>query len=168
MLCKEEIKIRRHNRYLNNREKVIEQCKEYYYNHREKMLQYQNDYNKSHKKQRNKIRNSRLHNDINLRILYNLRHRLYQVLKNNYKSNTTMNLVSCSIEQLKQHLESQFKPGMSWENYGQWHIDHIRPCASFDLSKAEEQRKCFHYTNLQPLWAEENIAKSDIFCYRKE
>jgi hypothetical protein len=48
---------------------------------------------------------------------------------------------------------------MSFKNYGKWHIDHIRPCASFDLSKASEQKECFHYTNLQPLWAEDNLSK---------
>ena len=48
---------------------------------------------------------------------------------------------------------------MSWNNYGKWHVDHIRPCIDFDLSKPEEQQKCFHYTNLQPLWAEENMRK---------
>ena len=55
---------------------------------------------------------------------------------------------------------------MSWDNYGDWHIDHIRPCCSFDLSKIEEQEKCFHYSNLQPLWAEENMTKGgkyDLF-----
>jgi desulfoferrodoxin (superoxide reductase-like protein) len=60
-------------------------------------------------------------------------------------------------------LEKQFKLGMNWDNYGRsgWHIDHIKPCASFDLTKKEEQLKCFHYTNLQPLWARENLIKSD-------
>jgi hypothetical protein len=48
---------------------------------------------------------------------------------------------------------------MNWENQGEWHIDHILPCASFDLTKEEEQRKCFHYTNLQPLWAKDNMIK---------
>lgn len=54
---------------------------------------------------------------------------------------------------------------MSWENRGNfgWHVDHIKPCASFDLTKPEEQAKCFHYTNLQPLWARENIAKGDKY-----
>jgi len=60
------------------------------------------------------------------------------------------------------HIEKQFKPGMNWENYSLygWHIDHIRPCASFDLTKEEEIQKCFHYSNLQPLWAEENLKKA--------
>ena len=89
----------------------------------------------------------------------NLRIRINLALKGNPKLSTTMKLVGCSIERLKQHLEKQFKMGMSWNNYGKWHIDHIRPCASFDLSKPSEQKKCFNYTNLQPLWAEENLKK---------
>ena len=52
---------------------------------------------------------------------------------------------------------------MSWDNHGEWHIDHRKPCASFDITDSDEQKKCFHYTNLQPMWADENIAKSDNF-----
>ncbi len=61
----------------------------------------------------------------------------------------------------REHLEKQFKEGMTWENHGLygWHIDHIIPCASFDLTDLEQQKKCFHYTNLQPLWAKENLIK---------
>lgn len=70
-------------------------------------------------------------------------------------------MIGCSIEELKQYLEKQFKEGMTWDNYGEWHIDHIIPCAAFDLTKEEEQLKCFNYTNLQPLWAEENEKKGD-------
>ena len=101
--------------------------------------------------------------DVNSRILHNLRNRLYHSLKGNRKSDTTMNLVGCSREKLKAHLESKFKDNMSWANYGKWHIDHIKPCASFDLSKPEDQKECFHYTNLQPLWAIENITKGSKY-----
>ncbi len=68
-------------------------------------------------------------------------------------------LVGCSTEELKIYLEKQFTDGMSWNNYGEWHIDHIRPCASFDLSDLSQQIECFHYTNLRPLWAEDNKSK---------
>lgn len=70
-----------------------------------------------------------------------------------------MFLIGCEIDYLLYHIQEQFNPGMTWDNYGDWHIDHIKPCANFDLSKPEEQRKCFNYTNLQPLWAEENLIK---------
>ena len=60
---------------------------------------------------------------------------------------------------LKEYLEKQFEKGMSWKNYGEWHIDHIKPCASFSLINEEEQKECFHYTNLRPLWAEENLSR---------
>lgn len=78
------------------------------------------------------------------------------------KSASTMELVGCTTKFLKSYLEQRFKPGMTWQNYGPkgWHIDHVIPCASFDLTKAREQRRCFHYTNLQPLWAHENLLKS--------
>lgn len=70
-------------------------------------------------------------------------------------------VLGCSIEQLREHLERQFKPSMTWDNRNLWHIDHIIPCASFDLTDAEQQKLCFHYSNLQPLWAADNLQKSD-------
>lgn len=75
------------------------------------------------------------------------------------KSSTTLNLIDCSVNALKEHLEKQFRPGMTWENYGQWHVDHIRACANFDLTNPSEQRECFNWKNLQPLWAKENLVK---------
>jgi hypothetical protein len=77
------------------------------------------------------------------------------------KSNRTPDLVGCSVNDLKTHLESKFIESMTWENYGEWHIDHMRPCASFNLEDPEEQKKCFHWTNLQPLWAKDNMSKGD-------
>ena len=90
-----------------------------------------------------------------------LRSRLGNAIKrkNSSKNNTTIELLGCSIYVLKGILEEKFKEGMTWENHGDWHIDHIKPCASFNLLDEEEQKKCFHYTNLQPLWALENLSK---------
>ena len=92
-----------------------------------------------------------------------LRMRLALKEQNLTKRNTTAALVGCSIPFLKKYLENKFKKGMNWKNQGRygWHIDHIKPCASFDLSDPKQQLKCFNYKNLQPLWAEENIKKSN-------
>ena len=77
------------------------------------------------------------------------------------KSNGTFKLLGCDIDFFIKYIETKFEEGMTWENYGRngWHIDHIIPCASFDLTKIENQQKCFHYTNLQPLWWFDNISK---------
>lgn len=95
------------------------------------------------------------------RIRRSLRSRLRKALRGTAKSKSIIKLLGCSIEELKQHLSKQFKPGMTWENYGQWHIDHILPCSKFDLTQPNQQEKCCHYSNLQPLWALENIQKSN-------
>jgi hypothetical protein len=92
-----------------------------------------------------------------------LRSRVVRALKGGMKSGSITELIGCTIEVCRQHLESQFEDGMSWDNHGEWHIDHRRPCASFDLVNEEEQIMCFHYTNLQPLWATDNLSKSDDF-----
>jgi hypothetical protein len=73
----------------------------------------------------------------------------------------TIELFSCTPDYFWQHLERQFEPGMTRKNLGEWHIDHIVPCTQFDLTKPDEQRRCFHYTNLQPLWGSENMSKRD-------
>jgi len=97
------------------------------------------------------------------RIAENLRKRIRNALKqaNGTKSARTLELLGCDIEFLRQHLSNQFTEGMTWDNYGEWHVDHIKPCAAFDLTDPEQQLQCFHYTNLQPLWAIDNLSKSD-------
>jgi len=83
-----------------------------------------------------------------------------KVCVNKYiKSGSTLDLLNCTVEYLKLHLSSQFKEGMTWDNHGEWHIDHIRPCCSFDLSIEANQYICFNYSNLQPLWREDNWSK---------
>ena len=98
-------------------------------------------------------------------ISLNLRNRIYYAVLADgaSKAQSTADLIGCTVQELRQHLEAQFADDMSWENYGRtgWHIDHIRPCASFDLSDPDQQRQCFHYTNLQPLWASDNMRKGD-------
>ena len=97
----------------------------------------------------------------------NLRNRLRKFVLGQKKGSISK-LIGCEWESLIAHLESQFKPGMTWENYGTifehgdgWHIDHIRPCNSWpDLTDIEQQKECFHWSNLQPLWAKENLQKN--------
>jgi hypothetical protein len=105
--------------------------------------------------------------NLNFKIGLIIRYNMAAALKKNWKSGHTIDLLGCSIGWLREHLENQFKVGMTWDNHGLhgWHIDHIKPCASFDLSKPEEQKKCFNYKNLQPLWAKDNLRKSSkILC----
>jgi hypothetical protein len=103
-------------------------------------------------------RNERRSNPLS-RLKNNLYRRIHKALKGIAKSESTVTLLGTSVESIKLHLEKQFQPGMTWENYGKWHVDHIVPLAS---ARDESQLKAFfHYTNLQPLWALENIRKSD-------
>lgn len=97
-----------------------------------------------------------------IKIVINLRTRLSQIINKEYKTLHTIDLLGCTVEEFRHHLESQFESGMSWNNYGKWHIDHIIPCNYFNLTKEENQYICFNYRNLQPLWAEENCKKQDL------
>ena len=154
---------RRDIQYLENADKLIKRHQLWIKNNPDKVKAWKNSPQGKASRRRglNKYRQKRLQTDINFKLLCNLRSRIHIALKRNSKSRHTEQLIGCSIEFLKQYFEKQFQLGMTWENYGEWHIDHIRPCSSFDLSKPEEQCKCFHYTNLQPLWAIENILKSN-------
>ena len=88
-----------------------------------------------------------------------VRTRINMAIRQGKKCAGTSELIGISISGLREHLEKQFKNGMTWDNYGKWHIDHIIPLAHFDLNKPENQKKAFNYKNLQPLWAKENISK---------
>lgn len=143
----------------------LEHIKEYKKNYRksENHLNYMQSYRQtdSHKQRRREIVKNRYDNDLNYKIKTNLRNRINAALKNGKKSKKSIELLGCDIETARKHIESQFAEGMSWENWKHeiWHIDHIIPCASFDLIDPKQQKKCFHYTNLQPLWAKDNLSK---------
>jgi len=150
--------------YKNNREEIKEKSREYYCKNKEKKLLKNKIYRINNKEKVKAHDIWRSKNNINRKLALSLRRRTLLALKDNSKSKNTMSLLGVeNIEFLWKHLESTFKPGMTRENHGLWHIDHIRPCSSFDLSKPEEQVKCFHYTNLQALWAYENLSKGDRF-----
>lgn len=105
----------------------------------------------------------RLASDPNYVARKRLRTRILMALKrkNAVKSQSTEALIGCTFVELRHFVETKWKPGMTWANWGRhgWHLDHIRPCNSFDLTDPEQQRRCFHFTNLQPLWAVENLSK---------
>lgn len=96
------------------------------------------------------------------RLANNLRTRLWSVLKRNNvkKTQHTFDLVGLTPDDFKKYIEKLFKRGMNWDNYGAWHIDHIKPCADFDLTKVSEQKKCFHFSNLKPEWGLDNLRKN--------
>lgn len=128
---------------------------------REEYNKKQRDFYDANKEEINATRRVNLQkrrdNDPKYRAMMALHCRLYMAVA--HKKGKTIELTGCSHEALINHLESKFSEGMTWENYGKWHIDHIRPCASFDLTCAEQQRTCFNWVNLQPLWARDNIIK---------
>lgn len=134
--------------------------------YREKNLEKIKEHRSSftYKDNKNKKAKARYHSDENYKIEKILRASVLQALrlhKEGRKANVIKSLIGCSIEALVTRLKSQFKPGMSWANHGQWHIDHKKPCKSFNLLDPKQQLQCFHYSNLQPLWAIENIKKGN-------
>lgn len=102
--------------------------------------------------------------DPQFKLKHILRLRLLDALKrdNITKNHSALELIGCSIEQCKQHIEQQFKPEMNWSNHGSyWEIDHIIPCDIYNLEDEDQQKQCFHYTNLQPLTISENRSKKN-------
>lgn len=118
------------------------------------------------KKNRNKWYKNKINNDIQFKIRQNLKGRIWDTLKKKglIKSNTTEYLVGCDIKYLIDYLEKKFDNNMNWDNYGSyWHLDHIIPCNSWDLTDYKQQLACYNYKNLQPLEGSENMSKSDKY-----
>lgn len=97
------------------------------------------------------------------RITCALRGRLGHGIKRGKKPAKTFVLLGCSIEHFKEHITGLFGEGMSWENFGEWELDHVKPCASFDMTNPADVFACFHWTNFQPLWKSENRQKSSTW-----
>jgi hypothetical protein len=173
-----KIYIRQYQR--DNKERVLTRIYKWVKNNQEKRKNTNKKYYKNNKKKINKknvkYAKKRYKTDIGFKIRINLSNRLRLALnrENVTKIYKTLDYLGISIPEFKKHLEKQFyanfKTGeiMSWENKHKWHLDHIIPCSSYDLKQIEAQRKCFHYTNLRPLWAEDNLKKGNKLNYEME
>ena len=136
---------------IKNKDKILVTAKKYKINNKDKI----NAYRRNREKFRRKI-------DHSYRLITNQRTRISGILKT-HKTDKTLDQLGCSAQFLRTYIESKFLEGMTWDNYGQhgWHVDHIIPCSTFDLTDQTQQQICFHYTNLQPLWAIDNIKKGN-------
>lgn len=141
----ESLKLSRKEYYQNNKQHLEIKKKEYANNNVEKL-----------RIARRNLKIEKRKTDIQFKLRENISGRIRSAIKNSkgIKKTKMADLIGCSVFELRLHLESKFLPTMSWSNYGkEWHIDHILPCSLFDLTDVEQQKECFHYTNLQPLWA---------------
>lgn len=146
--CKTIVASRKY--YSKNKDIVLSKKKDFYNNNRSTIIQRNSQYC-----------NKRIKTDIDYKIKRYLRSRLYNAVRKGYKSGSAVNDLGCSITEFKNYIGSLFTDGMSWDNYGKWHIDHKIALTKFDLSDKGQLKEACHYTNLQPLWATDNISKSN-------
>lgn len=150
-----------------NKEKIKIQAKEYKEKHQQELEIKAKEYKEKNRDKIRKLKRDYYHrvekHSIQVIMRNRLSKRLTKALKGISKSKKTLELLGCDIKFFIEYIENKFLPGMSWDNYGVygWHVDHINPCNNFDLSDESQQLKCFHYTNLQPMWAPDNCSKQD-------
>jgi len=148
---KEKINEYHKNHYVKNKSEHRERTKNYEQLNRDKNNKYHREYT-----------NKRFKTDLNFKLTCILRSRLWKAMNGNPKDTTTLNLLGCTLDEFKQYLESLFIPEFNWGNHGLiWEIDHKTPCSSFDLTDIKQQKECFHYTNLEPVFKTTDIAKEN-------
>lgn len=164
-LKNKEIRKRKKLKYAKT-ENVMEKNRinslKWYYKNKERSMEYAKRWKKinlewAKNRQRNYLKKRRK-TDMSFLMSDRIRGRFKGLLKSS-SGRRGIQLLGCTLDFFKIYIETKFLNGMNWENHGDWHIDHIKPCASFDLTNDEEQKKCFYYTNLQPLWALDNLRK---------
>lgn len=152
----------------DNRAKATETARIYRQANKQQHAESVKRYNAAHPDRRRKTHRTyiagRKLNDLNFKLACAIRSRLGSALKDNAKAGSAVEDLGCTIQELREHLESKFQERMTWDNWTTdgWHIDHIKPLASFDLSNSEEFKQAVHFSNLQPLWAVDNIQKGAI------
>ena len=163
-MCKNCHKSYRKEWLSQNKEKYKKSCKIWENNNKKRIYntkkQWKNKNKEHFRKQQREYKALKRKNDPIFKITSNLRNRVRKAIKGINKSKTTIELIGCSAEEFKTYIEKKFKKGMNWNNYGDWELDHIKPCCSFDLTDLEQQKLCFNYSNTQPLWKKEHRQKT--------
>ena len=148
--------------YARNKEKRAEQMKKYREENRERC----NRINSASKKRRREYINERERTkyatDPEYALKKRLRRRMKLALKRGWKTGSAVRDLGCTIDFFREYLEGLWAEGMSWDNLGEWHLDHIKPLESYDLTDEDQYREACHYTNIQPLWAIDNIRKGNL------
>ena len=172
---KEEVKARVKKYREDNPEKVFEQKRKYREEHKEeiaaqKRAAYQanpepakrraREWRKANRAKLNAYQKNRLDTNKNASMAHQIRMRVAKYI---HRHETSEEL-GCTIRELREYLSSKFLDGMTWQNYGDWHVDHIKPLASFDLTDEEQFKEACNYTNLQPMWGKDNYAKGRKLC----
>ena len=162
-----------HKKYnYDNKERICQNRKEYYQNNKEKYKEYHKKYIKENKENIKKYNNEYSKNKRKIDIHYKLRSNVSSLISNKLKrklssknNNSIIDFLSYTINDLMKHLEKQFTKGMSWDNYGKWHIDHIKPDSLFNYKSIDDKefQECWSLKNLQPLWAKENWSKNKFY-----
>ena len=160
---KEQIKIRKQNRPKEQKQRDNERSRQWAKDNREEKKRKDAEYRNTHKEEKKIRHDERMKTDVQYKLACSLRWRMNRAIRLQSKSGSAVSDLGCTIPELKAHLESQFREGMTWNNWGsgsgKWHIDHIRPLVSFDLEDREQFLVACNFLNLQPLWSEENISK---------
>jgi len=145
-------KVRRSSRdhYHSNKEKCLARSMKWKEDNKDKVLEYKRAWVKEKRK-----------TDPMFRLSKNTSSAVYKAIKSNKDNRKWQKLTGYTLKEMVRHLESQFKSGMDWDNYGDWHVDHIRPVSSFNFTKPEDEefKQCWALSNLQPLWAKDNLSK---------
>ena len=150
----------------NNKDKIAARKREYQKQNKDKIAAYHREYYQENKEKRNDRIRKRRKNDPVYAITKRLRCRMWEAVKAaglDKKCDSSSELLGISYQGLKEWLEAQFTEGMTWENRSDWHVDHRVPCDAFDMTVPEQQRICFWYKNLQPMWATRNLQKSNSY-----
>ena len=169
--CKACIAAQKREYRQENKEEIAAQKRKHRQEHREEIAAYNREYDQEHREEIAAKNRKRYANDPAYAMSRRLRARMGKAVRAaglGKKCASSSELLGISYQGLKEWLEAQFTEGMTWENRSEWHVDHIVPCDAFDMTVETNQRICFWYKNLQPLWGPDNIQKSNTYTEKEK